>query len=182
MNRNCFSLNYPNVSIDGLSLSPGEEREMKLELSFDGGMAELDGFPYHIDCALKVLEDAYVFRIPCSLTVAMVPNAPAVSFEEYKELVSNPDYVKRQEVLDHSLGLEQFVQKMQDNNLIQIFRQDQETGHEKMAYACELVNGLKMVTEIIFDKATSAVNMRLTGPTDAYVSYFHHALSIIANL
>lgn len=51
-----------------------------------------------------------------------------------------------------------------------------------MAYACELANGLKMVTEIIFDKSTSAVNMRLTGPNDFYVSYFHHALSIIANL
>ena len=51
-----------------------------------------------------------------------------------------------------------------------------------MAYACELTNGLKMVTEIIFDKSTSAVNMRLTGPNDAYLSYFHHALSIIANL
>ena len=51
-----------------------------------------------------------------------------------------------------------------------------------MAYACELINGLKMVTEIIFDKSTSAVNMRLTGPTEAYLSYFHHALSIIVNL
>ena len=77
---------------------------------------------------------------------------------------------------------DEFVQKLLDNNMLQIFRQDQEGGHEKMAYGCELVNGLKMITEIIFDKSTNAVNMRLTGPTDAYVSYFHHALSIIANL
>lgn len=39
-----------------------------------------------------------------------------------------------------------------------------------------------MVTEIIYDKATNGVNMRLTGPSDFYVSYFHHALSIIVNL
>ena len=66
--------------------------------------------------------------------------------------------------------------------MIQIFRQDQEGGHEKMAYACELVNGVKMVTEVIFDKSTSAVNMRLTGPSDSYLLYFHHALSIIMTL
>ena len=122
------------------------EKEAKLDLAFDGGYSELDSFPYHIDCALKVLDDAFVFRIPCSLTVAMVPNAAAISFDEYKEIVSNPQYMKRQEVLDHKLGLEEFVQKLHDNNMIQIFRQDQETGHEKMAYGCELVNGLKMVT------------------------------------
>ena len=85
-------------------------------------------------------------------------------------------------MLDHKLNVDEFVQKLKDNNMIEIFRQDQEGGHEKMAYACELVNGLKMVTEVIFDKSTSAVNMRLTGPSDAYLQYFHHALSIIVNL
>ena len=182
MNKNCFKLNYPNVSIDGLSLNSGEEKEVKLELNFEGTYSELDGFPYHVDCALKVMDDAFIFRIPCSLTVAMRTNPPAIDFNEYKELVSNPEYLKRQEVLDHKLTVDEFVQKMSDNNMIQIFRQDQEGGQEKMAYACELVFGQKMVTEIIFDKSTSAVNMRLTGPTEPYLSYFHHALSIIVNL
>jgi hypothetical protein len=89
-------LNYPNISIDGLVLNPGDERETKLELNFEGGFAELDTFPYHIDCALKAIDDAYVFRIPCSLTVAMIPNASAISFDEYKQIVSNEQYIKRQ--------------------------------------------------------------------------------------
>lgn len=80
MNKNCFKLNYPNVSIDGLSLNPGEEKEVKLELNFDGSYSELDGFPYHVDCALKAMDDAFIFRIPCSLTVAMRPNAPTIDF------------------------------------------------------------------------------------------------------
>ena len=84
-------------------------------------------------------------------------------------------------MLDHRLSVNEFVQKLLDNNLIEIFRQDS-GNHEKMAFACELTNGLKMVSEVIYDKATNGVNMRLTGPSDAYVSYFHHALSIIVNL
>ena len=39
-------------------------------------------------------------------------------------------------MLDHKLTVDQFVQKLSDNSMIQIFRQDQEGGHEKMAYAC----------------------------------------------
>lgn len=66
----------------------------------------------------------------------MVPDAKPINFEEYKQIVSNESYIKRQEVLDHKLSVDEFVQKLSDNNLIQIFRQDQESGHEKMAYAC----------------------------------------------
>lgn len=115
------------------------------------------------------------------MTVAMVPNASKITLDEYKELVSNPQSIKKQEVLDHRLSVNEFVRKLEDNNLIEIFRQDS-GNHEKMAYFCELTNGLKLVTEVIYDKATDGVNMRLTGPNDAYVSYFHHALSIIVNL
>ncbi len=81
-------------------------------------MSELDSFPYHIDCALKVMDDAYVFRVPCSLTVAMIPNASQITLDDYKNLVSNPQYTKRQEVLDHRLTTNEFVQKLVDNNLI----------------------------------------------------------------
>jgi len=51
-----------------------------------------------------------------------------------------------------------------------------------MVYSCVLLNGAKLVAEIIFDKTSSGVNLRLTGPTDIYTSYFHHALSMIVNL
>jgi hypothetical protein len=51
-----------------------------------------------------------------------------------------------------------------------------------MVFSCELVNGVNLISEVIFDKSTNAVNMQLTGPNDVYISYFHHALSIIANL
>jgi hypothetical protein len=51
-----------------------------------------------------------------------------------------------------------------------------------MANVCVLTSGVKLVAEIIFDKANNGVSMRLTGPNDTYISYFHHALSMIVNL
>jgi hypothetical protein len=52
----------------------------------------------------------------------MVPHA-SISVEEYKATVSNPDGIKRQEVLDHKLNINDFVQRLKDNNLIEIARQ-----------------------------------------------------------
>lgn len=50
------------------------------------------------------MDDVYVFKIPCSLSIGMLPNM-AMAIEEYKELVSNPNYNKKQEVLANKLGL-----------------------------------------------------------------------------
>lgn len=59
----------------------------------------------------------------------------------------------------------------------------QESGsNEMMVFACEVVNGVRLVAEMIYDKATNGVNVRLTGPNDTYLAYFHHALSIVVNL
>lgn len=54
--------------------------------------------------------------------------------------------------------------------------------NEMMVYACALLNGVRLVAEIIYDKTSNGVNLRLTGPTDIYTAYFHHALSMIVNL
>ena len=35
-----------------------------------------------------------------------------MTVEQYKEIVSNPQYIKRQEVLDHRLSLNDFIQKL----------------------------------------------------------------------
>lgn len=70
-----------------------------------------------IDCALKVLDDAFVFKVPCSLTVAMLPNS-TISLDEYKTIVSDANYPKRQDVVDNSLSVGDFAQKLIDNNVV----------------------------------------------------------------
>jgi hypothetical protein len=140
----------------------------------------LDAFPYLIDCALKVFEDVYVFRVPCSLSIGMVPGF-TISLDDYKLLVSSPENVRNQEVLTNKLGLAEFTQRLEDNNLCEVVRHEN-GGNEMMVYACQLLSGVHLVTEIIFEKSSNNVNMRLTGPSETYLSYFHHALTMIVNL
>jgi hypothetical protein len=66
-----------------------------LSLDTENNYSEIEGWPYSIDCALKVLEDAFVFKIPCSLTVAMIDNVN-LPFEEYQQIVSNENNEKKQ--------------------------------------------------------------------------------------
>lgn len=109
------------------------------------------------------MDDVYVFKIPCSLSIGMLPNM-TMSIEEYKEIVSNPNYNKKQEVLANKLSLNEFVVKLKENNLIEIVRHENGTN-EMMVNACVLLNGVKLVAEIIFDKTSNGVNLRLTGPS-----------------
>lgn len=127
-----------------------------------------------------MLDDVYVFKVPCSLSIGMLPNV-TVSVDEYKEIVSNPQNNKKQEVLANKLSLDDFVLKLKNNNLVEIVRHENGTN-EMMVYACLLLNGVRLVTEIIYDKTSNGVNLRLTGPNEIYTSYFHHALSMIVNL
>jgi Leucine-rich repeat (LRR) protein len=117
MNSNAFKLSYGNISINDLTLPPGASKEVKLLLNNDNSLSELESFPYYIDCALKVLDDVYVFKVPCSLSVGMLPNA-TISVEEYKETVSDPQNNKKQDVLTNKLPLEEFVVKLKNNNMV----------------------------------------------------------------
>jgi len=51
-----------------------------------------------------VLDDVYVFKVPCSLSIGMLPGV-TVTVDEYKEIVSSPQNHKRQEVLANKLAL-----------------------------------------------------------------------------
>lgn len=95
INTNAFKLGYGGVNIDDLALGPNESREVKLELNQENGETELEEFPYFIDCALKVYDDVFVFRVPCSLSIAMKPGYQS-SENEYKEIISDGQNVKKQ--------------------------------------------------------------------------------------
>jgi hypothetical protein len=51
-----------------------------------------------------------------------------------------------------------------------------------MSYGCRLSNGMILVVDIIFDKSVNGVNIQMTGPNEAVLNYFNHALAMIANL
>ena len=116
MDSNIFRLSYAPVVLSEVAVQPGGSKEVKLDLSTENAPAELTGFPYFIDCALKVFDDVFVFKIPCSLTIGMVPNLN-ISLEEYKTVLSAADIVKNQEVLANKLPLNEFVEHLKNNNM-----------------------------------------------------------------
>ena len=63
----------------------------------------------------------------------------------------------------------------------QVFRKEN-GANELMSYGCMLMNGMRLVVEVIFEKSTNAVNIQLTGPSEALIAYFNHALNMIVNL
>jgi hypothetical protein len=79
------------------------------------------------------------------------------------------------------LGLEAFIEKLEKNSLKMVFRKD---GGERelMSFVCILTNGWKLATDIIFDKGTNSVNTQMTVPFEEVSQYFHHALTMIANI
>ncbi len=51
-----------------------------------------------------------------------------------------------------------------------------------MSYGCLLLNNMRLIVDIIFDKTSNAVNIQMTGPNETVLAYFNHALNMIANL
>lgn len=47
-----------------------------------------------------------------------------ITLDEYKEVVSNPNSVKNQEVLANKLNLNEFIEKLKDNNLCEVVRNE----------------------------------------------------------
>ena len=83
LNANSYKLQQDQIEIKEIGkLSPNESREVKIGLNNNNNETEIDGWPYTIDCAMKANDDVFIFRIPCSMSVAMVTNN--FSIEEYK--------------------------------------------------------------------------------------------------
>jgi len=62
-----------------------------------------------------------------------------------------------------------------------VFRKD---GDEKelISFVCILTNDWRLAVDVIFEKATNGVNIQMTIPHDDVSQYFHHALTMIANV
>ena len=62
-----------------------------------------------------------------------------------------------------------------------VFRKDS-GERELMSFVCILTNGWRLCTDVIFDKSSNGVNIQMTVPDEKIAQYFHHALTMIANV
>lgn len=80
LNGNAFRLQVANPDLSSLIAvsQPGETNEIKVLLLNTGNEGKLEGWPYSIECGLKVNQetatDIYIFKVPCSLSVVMEAN------------------------------------------------------------------------------------------------------------
>lgn len=94
-NSNAFSLSPESPPIPIGDLNPGESRSARLKLTTENQNSEIDGFPFLIEVALKTNLDMFIFSIPCSLSVVMVPGF-TITVDKYRELAANPGNIKKQ--------------------------------------------------------------------------------------
>lgn len=73
----------------------------------------------------------------------MMPNYQ-ITIEEYKQILTDEGNIKKQESLQNSNDLEQFIAKLNNNNLSQVFRKEN-AGNELMSYGCILMNGIRLI-------------------------------------
>lgn len=80
------------------------------------------GFPFKVQIALNTNIDVFVFSVPISFSVLLVPTNPC-SQAEFNELMARPSQVNAKESFPTSLTEEQIKQKMINNNVSFVFSQ-----------------------------------------------------------
>ena len=135
LKANAFKLMPENIIIPELqNLQPGEAKEVNVALNNENGFAEIEGWPYSIDCALKVGEDVFLAKIPCCLSIGFRAGI-SMEVDQYKEIASNPEACKKQEVLPNQHSVEDFVKRLENNLLGLVFRRENGTNH-LMSFSC----------------------------------------------
>lgn len=114
------------------------------------------------------------------MSVAMIHEIE-VSLQEYKQISGHPNACKKQETLKNELGLEEFISKLEANGMKLVFRKN---GEEKelISFVCILTNEWRLAVDVIFEKDTNGVMIQMTVPYEDVGQYFHHALTMIANV
>jgi hypothetical protein len=89
-------------------LASGESKQARINLTTENEPAEIDGFPFLIEAALKTNLDMFIFSIPCSLSIVMQPGF-SINIDKYQELSANPNNKKKLESLPNSLDLDNVI-------------------------------------------------------------------------
>ncbi len=70
---------------------------------------------------------------------------------------------------------------MAANNVNIVFRK-QGGNNELMSFSIQLLNGVVVLVDVIFDKSTNTPNIQITSVYEKIIPLVHHALSMIVAL
>lgn len=162
-------------------LNPGASGSAKVPCGFNGETdGQTPGFPFTIQVAFKTNFDIFVFFIPCSLSIMMIPNT-ALSPNDY-QLFSGKGYPAIQKKLEVEVDTNEKIKKLFANNNINfVGSRTNSEGVEMVSYSTKLTNGMPVTVDTILDKNSNpySLNMNITAPHESIHPLFHQAIGFI---
>lgn len=121
-----------SLSIAGVNLynqiAPGAEASTRVLLDTSGtSNGQPPAMPFKVQVAMNSSFDVFVFSVPISFSVFLVPT-PACSQAEFNDLMSRPNQVSAKESFVAQLTEDQIKQKMINNNVNFVFAQRNENA------------------------------------------------------
>jgi vesicle coat complex subunit len=181
-NKNPFKLSPVNPEIPIPTLAPGSSGQGRLELNFSGQIdPEPPGFPFKLQVALRTNLDIFMFFIPCSLSVIMVPT-DAITIEKYQELSGKYSATRFQNSLNTSLDPEKVKEKFKNNNINFIASRKNPAGIEMVSYSCKLINGMDIILDTIYNTDQKVLQLSYAVPHASIDKLFFQAVGFIVNI
>lgn len=109
-------------------VAPQGKASAKMGLDNNGkSNGEPPAMPFKIQVALNTSIDVFVFAIPVSFSILLIPGA-ACSQADFNSLMSRPNQVSAKDSFPTTLTEDQIKKKMQDNNVNFVFSQRNESA------------------------------------------------------
>lgn len=181
-NDNPFKLNPEEPILQISSIQPGNTATTRIPIGFDGlSDGQIPTCPYKVQVAFKTNLDIFVFYIPCSLTVLMIPNTPMNS-NDYQAFAMKPEFVSAQNKIETSADSAKIKKIFADNNISLVGSRTNKEGVEMVSYSTRLVNGMPVTVDTIFDKENGVLQVNYRAPHESILPLFYQALGFLLKL
>lgn len=186
--NNSYCLNPVSQDLPILSFPNGQESNVRIALNMQGNSNGLPpDCPIKIKVAINTNLDIFVFDVPCSFSLFLRKFDQEVNEDSYKKFITNERAIKTKnsieceetkELIQH---IEQFINKLENNNIFLVFRQSRDTG-EMLNCMSATVDGLPIAIQIYIPLDGDKIMMNYVVPDDSIVLLVFQAIKFIINL
>lgn len=181
-NANSFKLTPKKIEIDMPPVAPGGTGYGRTELDCTGASDnQPPAFPYKVNVAIKCSADVFVFVIPCSLSVFLVPT-PQLQPAQYSELSSKPNLVRSQNSIQISLPRDEIIRKLNANNINFVTARTNDAGVEMLSFSCKTINEMWVTLDTILVPSEGTLQMSYQVPHASLTPLFYQAVGFILNM
>eukprot|EP01017_Pseudomicrothorax_dubius_P036123 TRINITY_DN5143_c0_g1_i8.p1 TRINITY_DN5143_c0_g1~~TRINITY_DN5143_c0_g1_i8.p1 ORF type:complete len:930 (-),score=303.67 TRINITY_DN5143_c0_g1_i8:123-2912(-) len=181
-NANSFKLNPKKIDLGLEPIPPGGANMTRAEVDFSGASDnQPPAMPFRIQVALKTSVDVFIFHVPVSLSIFLVPAAP-LSQQAYMEYCARPQLVKTQNALKCPLSRDELVAKFKSNNLNFVMSRTNPAGIEMISFSSQTANEMIITLDTILNPAEGLLQVSYSVPHPSLQPLFFQALGFIINM